>query len=142
MARIADIRVGIADAIKAGLPNVKCTGFLLENPTSPAIEVELASITYDLSMGRGLDDYTFTIRGFASSGVLDEMAQRTLDTWLASTGTSSVKAALESDPTLGGTVNRARVERTGPIRTYTPISSPGSTFFGAEWTLRCHAPGD
>lgn len=142
MARIEDIRQGIALALKNTIPNAQCNGYLLDNPTSPAFEVELSGVVYDLGMSRGLDDYQFTVRGFVSSNILDIAAQQTLDNWLRSTGTYSVKAGLEADPTLSGSCSSSRVERTGAIKEYTPVSSPGTKFYGAEWTLRVYATGD
>ena len=142
MAYLADIRAGIAAAIKAAHPQSTCTGYLLESPVSPAFEVEFAGINYDRSMNRGLDEWRFTIRGLASSTVLDIGAQQKLDNWLASTGPESIKAALEDDKTLGGTVGNAWVERVGPVRQFEPISSPGTKYYGAEWVLVCLASGD
>lgn len=135
MASLADIRAGIAANIKAVIPECTCTGYLLESPNSPAFEVEFAGKVYDRSMHRGLDEWAFTIRGLASSSLLDQEAQRKLDTWLASSGGVSIKAALEADKTLGGSVSDSFVQRVGPVREFTPISSPGTKYYGAEWVL-------
>lgn len=142
MAKIRDIRRGIAANVLAALPQSQCTGYLLENPQSPAFEVEFSGIEYEGAMARGLDTYEFTIRGLASSTVLDSQAQQILDLWLESTGSTSIKAALEADRTLGGSANDAEVIRVGPIREFSPISSPGTKYYGAEWTLRVLCPGD
>ena len=143
MANLDDIRAGIAANIKAQLPDVQCTGYLLENAYPPAFEVELGSegIVYDLAMSRGLDEYFFTIRGFAPSGT-DKAQQMRLDAWLNSTGAESVKAALEADRTLGGSVGDSHVTRVSQVRAFSPVASPTTTFFGAEWTLRVLAAGD
>ena len=142
MARLADIRAEIARSIKNAFPESVCTGYALESPTTPAFEVEFGGKVYDQTMSRGLDTYTFIIRGLSSSAVLDEAAQRTLDKYLESTGSNSVKAALETDRTLGRTVSDAHVTRIGPIREFSPIASPGTKYYGAEWTLIAVVPGD
>lgn len=142
MADLANIRAGIAANIRAAIPEAICTGYLLESPISPAFEVEFAGQVYDSAMSRGLDEWRFTIRGLVSQSVLDEGAQKKLDAWLASTGGESIKAALEADRTLDGSVSDSRVERVGPVRQFSPISSPGTSYYGAEWTLMAIAAGD
>lgn len=143
MASLADIRAGIAANIKARFSDAQCTGYLLENPFPPGFEVEIGTggIVYDGAMSRGHDEWFFTIRGFAASGT-DVAAQMRLDPWLSSTGAESVKAALEADRTLGGTVSDSHVTRVSQVRAFSPISNPNTTFFGAEWTLRVIAAGD
>ena len=143
MAELADIRAGIAAALKERLPEVQCTGYLMENPYAPGFEVELGStgIVYDLAMSRGLDEWFFTIRGFAASG-LDRAAQMRLDGWLDSTGSTSVKTALEADRTLSASVSDSHVTRVGQVRVFSPIASPEIKYFGAEWILRAIAAGD
>ena len=140
MAELADIRAGITANLRTAFPDINITGYNITNALAPAIEVELDRITYDASMQRGLDEWFFTIRGFAASGT-DKAAQMRLDSWLASTGAESVKAALEVDRTLGGVVDDARVTAMAKIAVFT--AEGGSTsFFGAEWTLRVLATGD
>jgi hypothetical protein len=142
MADLTAIRAGIAANIKAVFPESTCTGYLLQSPNSPAFEVEFAGKTYDLAMGRGIDEWKFTIRGLASSAILDEQAQKKLDEWLDSTGATSLKAAVEADKTLGGSVSHSQIVSVGPVRQFSPISSPGTTYYGAEWVLMAVAPGD
>lgn len=141
MAKLEDIRAGIAANIKAALGDVQCTGYLITNALAPAFEVELERIVYDGAMSRGLDEWFFTIRGFAASGT-DRAAQMRMDAWIDSTGSQSVKTALEADRTLGGSVGDARVTQLGRVQAFSPVNSPGTTLFGAEWTLRVLAAGD
>lgn len=134
MASLATIRAGFATVLKAGFTGVQCTGYLLPNPTAPAFEVEIGEdgVTYDLAMKRGADDWMFTVRGIRSTS-LDIAAQKQLDAWLASTGSTSVKAVLEASPTLGGAVSHLRVLRVGGPRRFVI----GTTeYLGAEWTVR------
>lgn len=142
-ADLRDIRLAIRDAVKAVLPQVQCTGYLLQNPAPPCFEVELGStgIIYDRSMQRGIDEWAFVLRGFAGTA-LDETGQRTLDAWLNSSGGVSIKAAIEADRTLGGTVSDVQVDRVGQIRSYSPIANPTVQFYGVEWTLQVITTGD
>ena len=58
---------------------------------------------------------------------------------LAPTGATSVKAAVESDRTLGGVVESLRVTQCSGYQTYT---LPGDRqVLGAEWTVEIHAAG-
>ncbi len=138
MAELADIRAGIAANLKTSFPDTQITGYNITNALAPAFEVELDRIVYDMAMSRGLDEWFFTIRGFAASGT-DKAAQMRLDPWLNSTGAQSVKAALEVDRTLGGTVSDARVVGVARMAVF---SAGSSNLFGAEWTLRVLAAGD
>jgi hypothetical protein len=139
VAALEDIRAGIAANLKTSFPDVNITGYNIVNALAPAIEVELDRIVYDAAMGRGMDEWWFTVRGFAKSGT-DKAAQMRLDAWLASTGAESVKAALEVDRTLGGVASDSRVIAMGKIAVFTVEG--GASFFGAEWTLRVLAEGD
>lgn len=135
MAVLADIRAGIAANIKAVLPEAMVTGYALTTINVPAFEVEIESISYDEAMARGLDEWVFTVRGFAASG-LDQNAQQKIDPWLDGSGDFSIKDALEADRTLGGSASDCRVIRVNKVRAYEPVASPGVAYFGAEWTLR------
>ena len=140
MADLADIRAGIAANIRAKFPDAMVTGYNIANALAPAFEVELDRIVYDQAMSRGNDEWTFTIRGFAASGT-DKASQMRLDPWLSSTGAESVKAALESDRTLGGAVSDSFVVSMAKMAVFSPIG--GSTdLFGAEWVFRAVAAGD
>ncbi len=140
MASLSDIRAGIAATINAAFPDTQCTGYNLPSAFAPAFEVELDRIVYDTGNQRGLDEWFFTIRGFATSGT-DKAAQMRLDPWLDSTGAESVKAVFEANRTLGGTVGDARIVTMAKIAVFTPVGG-ATSFFGAEWTLRVLAVGN
>lgn len=107
---------------------------------APAIEVELDRIVYDGSMNRGHDEWFFTVRGFAASGT-DTAAQMRLDDWLKSTGGKSVKAAIETDRTLGGAASDCRVVAVARVAVFKQEGG-AIDLFGAEWTVRVLAAGD
>ena len=146
MAILEDIRAGFAAAITAAFPDVQCTGYLIENPTPPCFEVEPGEdgVTYDMSMQRGFDDWTFTVRGIVSAG-LSLGAQKRLDAWLNSSGSQSVKTKLEANRTLPvdgvATVSDLRVLRASGPRQFAVISTPGTPYLGAEWVVRVIATG-
>jgi hypothetical protein len=94
-------------------------------------------IEYDKTFGRGHDDMTFPIMIFASR-VSDEEAQENLDAYLDPYGTSSLKAAIESDSTLGGVVEDLRVTGT---QEYGPHDINGILYLGAVLLVSVMSPG-
>lgn len=74
----------------------------------PAAVVGQLDITFDASFNRGFDNATCTI--ILIVGRMSEQAgQSKLDGYLAGTGSTSVKAAIEADVTLQGAVQTLRV---------------------------------
>lgn len=141
MAELSDIRAGLASNIRAYFPDAQCTGYLLSNPTAPAFEVELGDdgVDYHEAMQNGVSAWSFTVRGFVASN-LDIGAQKILDTWAQTTGTGSVKAAIESDRTLGGAAFNLLVESMSPFQAIAARDGSG-TYLGATWTVRVMASG-
>jgi hypothetical protein len=104
MATVQEIREGIDDRLAtiAGLrhsPNVPT----VVNP--PHAFVKRRTTTFGVSMD-GEDDTTFAVTVLVSWA--DQVAaQKALDGFLASTGATSIKAAIDADPTLDGIVDYA-----------------------------------
>lgn len=75
----------------------------------PAAVVALPdSITYDSTMGRGMDEAEIPVLIILSQiGMQTSVSELSL--YLGGAGDRSVKAAIEADPTLGGSVNSVRV---------------------------------
>lgn len=134
------VRSGLAANIHAAIPGIQCNGYLLSSPTAPGFEIEPGEIEYDLAMGRGLDMWTLIVRGYVSD-VSDIGAQKTLDSWLASSGALSVKAAIQSDKTLGGACSDLRVAQVSGYRRYGAAANSNVSFLGAEWTVVVYGTG-
>jgi hypothetical protein len=62
----------------------------------------------------------------------ERTAQRSLDAFCSSTGSSSIKLAVESDKTLGGNAYDCRVTE---MRNYTPIQLNEGTYLAAEFAV-------
>lgn len=98
---------------------------------TPAAIVTVESMEYDRAMGRGLDELTLTI--VVLTGTISERtAQNKLDSYI-SNGTTSMKAAIEGDKTLGGNAADARVESAQNYGSYT---YNGITYLGVSFTVR------
>lgn len=138
MPSLEDIRTGLATNL-AGVTGLAESPYLLSNPTPPACEIQPGPIEYDQAFRRGLDRWTLTVRVFVGPSS-DIGAQKRLDTMLAPAGTDSIKAALESDRTLGGMVDDLQVTRCEGYRVFVREGAP--SVLGAEWTVVVLAEGD
>jgi hypothetical protein len=136
-ATLTAIREGIA-ANLAALDGVQVSAYMLASPTLPGIQVFPASIEYDLAMRRGLDKWMLTVRAYVGLST-DQGAQMKLDQYLAPSGVLSVKQAIESDSTLGGTVGDVQVVSSGGYQVY--ARQDGDPVLGAEWTVEVLATG-
>lgn len=102
-------------------------------PATPSAIVGNVSIDWDDAMQRGLDAATFSVYV-----VVSRMSERsgadTLDSLLAGSGAGSVKTALESGGTLGGSCSTMRVTRATPIS----LSMGGVEFFAYEYEVEAY----
>ena len=135
MASLADIRQGLA-ANLAVLEGIQVSSYILGNPTLPVIWVRPApseGIEYHRAFANGLEEWTLLVQAYFASGITDIGAQKKLDELLESSGATSVKAAIESDKTLGGVAKDLKVERcTGYLEYGRP---DGTTALGCDWTV-------
>ena len=103
---IAAIRDGIAANV-ATISGLRVSKEIPDNPNPPIAVIMLNSVSYDGAMHRGLVTYSFVITIIVGR-VAEREAQRKLDGYI-STGSGSLKAAVESDNTLGGSAYDVRV---------------------------------
>ena len=130
----------------ATIDNLQESAYLLANPTPPAAEIEPGPVKYDRAMQRGLDELQFLVRvfvGFTS----DIGTQKRLYRMLASTGDDSIKAAIESDTTLGGLVDDTWVRDCTGLKQFVREVTAGGRgsaqgpLLGAEWTVQVLVTG-
>ena len=133
---IAAIRQGLATNL-ATIPEVQVSAYILSNPTPPTVWVMGATTDYDRTMGsrrtgnRYTDEYTATIQAIVSLNE-DIGSQALLDNLLSPSGTYSVKAALEADPTLGGVCDSLWVSNASAPAVSTFLTSP---LLLSEWSV-------
>ena len=131
MATLTAIRSGL----KTNLANI--TSLVVYDYVPDSIEPPTAivgvvdSIDYDSTMARGADTYTIPIFLYVSR-VDAEDSQDTLDGYLASSGSSSVKAQVESDLTLGGSAQSLRVIE---AENYGVYNVNNIDYLGVEFTV-------
>ena len=127
---IQAIREGIA-ANLATISGLRTSAFVPDNPTPPIAVVIPNRVEFDSSYQRGMDQFTFDVIVIAARAS-ERNAQRTLDGYCNSTGSTSIKAAIETDKTLGGTVMDCRVtEMTG----YGPVAIGEVQYLSATFTV-------
>ena len=109
--------------------------YMLSNVMPPVIQITgVSSITYDVALQRGGDENTVVVQALVSTAS-DIGGQMMLDRLLTSSGSSSVKQAIESDPTLGGLVDYLRVVRNSGHQL---LTRPGEKIvhLGAQWFVQ------
>ena len=131
MASLSSIRSGIATNL-GNISSLTVFGFVPDSIEPPTAVVGVVdNIEYDTSMSRGADTYTIPVFLYVSR-VDAQDAQDTLDAFLASSGSSSVKTQIESDVTLGGVANSARVVEADNYGVY---SINNIDYLGCEFTV-------
>lgn len=101
----------VRDGLKTRLQTItglRAYDLIPEMPTPPCAVVGQLDFTFDIDNARGLDqaivDIYVIVQRFS-----ERAGQDKLDAYLAGSGSSSIKTAIEGDRTLGGTVNTLRV---------------------------------
>lgn len=126
MASVGDLRTGLATRLGT-ISGLRTSALMPDNPNPPIAIVIPDNISFDDTFHRGMD--TFTFRIFLIVGRADERtAQNSIDGYCATSGASSVKAAVEGDKTLGGKAYDCRV---------TTMSNYGSSVIGETTYLSC-----
>jgi hypothetical protein len=134
MASITDLRTGIATNL-ATITGLRTSPTLPDNPNPPIALVTPVSVSFDDVFQRGMQTYTFSVSVIV--GRVDERtAQNKLDGFVSSTGSSSIKLAIERDKTLGGKAFDCRVTE---MRNYGQVTIGDVIYLSAEFNILCYA---
>jgi hypothetical protein len=134
MTTIGGLRTGLATNL-AKISLLRTAATVPDDPKPPVAVVMPPSISFDTAMGRGLDTYEFVVLLIVGR-VSDRAAQNTIDGYCNPTGATSVKAAIESDRTLGGAACDLRVT---DMRGVSSISIADTTYLTAEFLVTVYA---
>lgn len=103
----SEVRNGLKVNLEA-IQGMRVYELLPSVPVAPAAIVGQLDFTFDLNNARGLDqanlDVVVLVQRFT-----ERSGQNELDKYLAGSGDYSIKAAIESDKTLGGACDTLRV---------------------------------
>lgn len=116
MAALTDISEGLKNAL-LNIDGVRAFDYVPDQLPVPCGVVTPESVEYDTTMRRGADTYLMNVSMIVARAT-DRWAQSALAGYVAGSGDSSVKAAIEADPTLGGVAQTLRVTRAGSISRY------------------------
>jgi hypothetical protein len=101
----------VRDGLKTRLQTItglRAYDLIPDTVVPPCAVVGQLDFTFDINNARGLDqaqvDVLVIVQRFS-----ERAGQDKLDSYLAGSGSTSIKAAIEGDRTLGGTVNTLRV---------------------------------
>lgn len=130
MSLFSDIRAGLAANLSA-IDGLRTYDFIPDEIAPPVALVTPRGMQFDKTYGRAADDVTFEV-----SVVVRRTSARTgqdqLDDYCDSTGTLSVKTAIEADTTLGGTVMDLRVTE---ISNYSAVDIGETTYLQATFVV-------
>lgn len=128
MSSLAELREGLA--VRMGtIPNLRTSATVPDAPRPPIAIVMPERIVYDLNAKRGADTFFFTIMVIVGRAD-DRAAQNNLDAFIV--GSTSIKAAIEADRTLGGKADTCRVTEMG---NYSSMSVGDTLYLAASFTV-------
>ena len=134
MASISTLRTQIATNL-ASITGLRTTSTMPDNPNPPVAIVIPRSVSYDEAFRKGMQIYGFNVMVIV--GRADERsAQNNLDSYCSSTGSSSIKLAVESDKTRGGYAFAVRVTE---MTNYGQITVGEVVYLSAEFQVLCYA---
>jgi hypothetical protein len=134
MPTFSQLRTGLATNL-ATISGLRTANLIPDQVNPPIAIITPETITYDTSFARGLDEYNFTILVVVHR-VAERSAQSSLDAFCNPTGSTSIKTAIESDRSLGGTAQTLRVTN---LRTYQALSVGDVDYLAAEFSVVVYA---
>ena len=134
MANLSDLREGIAENLST-IVGLRVSSFVPDNPNAPMAVVAPQSIEYHKAFANGFNTYNFTVAIYVAR-VSERTGQNNLDAYCASTGSSSIKSAIESDRTLAGRCFDLIVS---DMSNYGSVIIGDNTYLTAEFTCAVQA---
>lgn len=128
----------VSDGIKTALATVsglRTFAYQPEQLNPPFAYPELTQVTYHRSMGLGDVEMQWTINVVVGR-YTDRTANDLLDQYLSPTGAKSIRAALESDKTLGGVVQTLILSSAADV---TALNEADANFLQVQYQLTVHA---
>lgn len=130
---IQEMRDGLA-ANLATISGLRVSAEIPDQVNPPMAVISLTTVEYDNAFQQGLTIYRFGVT-LVASRASDRWAQTRLDGY-CSNGENSVKLAIESDKTLGGSAYDVRVTEMGSIGA---VSLDEVTYLAAEFSVDVYA---
>jgi hypothetical protein len=131
---IGSIQDGLAVNL-ATIQGLRTSSFVPDNPSPPIAIPMPKGIEYDKAFGHGLHLYRYDVIVIAVRAS-ERIAQSVLDAYCDPSGTSSVKAAIESDRTLGGIAQTLHVGQRTDIKA---LQISETTYLAAYFDVQVYA---
>jgi len=131
---VSQIKTGLA-ANLATVSGLRAYAYQPDNVNTPFAWPLLDSIQYNGAMGGGLITHKFTISVVVGRSA-ERTAQTLLDGYLSYKGATSIRAAIESDRTLGGVVQDLIVESANNIST---LEANDATYLAIDFVVTVYA---
>lgn len=128
------LRLGLSTRL-ATITGLRSYAYIPDDPSPPIAIVIPQGITYDTVMSRGMDEYEFSILVLGSR-VSDRAGQLAMDAYCNPSGSSSIKAAIEGDKTLGGYAFDCRVRE---MRNLSQTTVGDQQYLSAEFVVTVYA---
>ena len=128
---LSGLRSGLATNL-ARISGLRVSATIPDDPKPPIAIVVPSGITYDTAFARGADTYDFTILVIVGR-VSERTAQTLMDGYCNPSGSTSVKAAVEYDTSLGGQCYDLRVTE---MRNYQSLAIGEITYLAAEFVVQ------
>lgn len=117
----------LAEAVDT-IPSLRVYAYPADSVAPPAAVVGLPVTPFDFTMG-GAEEWQVPVWVMVGK-VSDRASRSALCAYVTPTGATSVKAAIEADPTLGGACDSVHVTRAE----FTTLSVAGTEYLAAEFT--------
>ena len=134
MASISELRAGIKTNL-ATISGLRVSDFQPDNINPPVAIVFPIGVNYDETFQRGMQTYTFSVQVIVGR-VSERSGQNSIDAYISSTGTNSIKLAIESNKTLSGKAFDLRVT---DMRNYGELTVGEVNYLSAEFVVLCYA---
>jgi hypothetical protein len=134
MASITELRAGIKNNL-ATISGLRTSDYQPDNPNPPIAIVFPIAVNYDETFHRGMQTYTFAVQVIVGR-VSERTGQSAIDAYCSSTGSNSIKLAIESDKTLAGKAFDLRVT---DMRNYGELRVGEVHYLSAEFVVLCYA---
>lgn len=128
MASMSQLRTALASSMSS-ISGLRTSATIPDNPRPPIAVVMPDRVLFDLNARRGADTFYFSVMLIVGRAD-DRAAQNNLDAYIV--GTGSIKAAIESDRTLGGVANTCRVTE---MSNYSSMSLGDVVYLAAQFTV-------
>jgi hypothetical protein len=132
-ATITEVKAGLATRL-ATIPGLRSFAYQPDQLNAPMAYSNLNTITYHRTFGVMTEqEYTVTV---IVARATERTAESSVDGYTAYSGTSSVRAAIEADRTLGGKVDDLIVESASGIQS---ISANDAEYLSVDFVVRVYS---